>query len=202
MSRIIADPAATMTTQPSACQEDFPCRITASYRPSPAREDGPRPPIALESVHAGFPSVAQDYMVGDFSLDDHVIPHPETTFIVSVAGDSMQGAGIWDGDLLIVDRGIDPQDGDVVIAAIDGDLTVKRLIRRGHRILLHPENRRYPDIIVEEPQSLLVWGVATGCYHPLRPAPRALPIDGGGRHPPACGGGQSSRDGQDPGVDS
>ena len=73
-------------------------------------------PKALEAVHAGFPSVAQDYFDGDFSFDENVIIHPDTTFIVTVAGDSMQGAGIFDGALLIVDRSLPAQENDVVIA--------------------------------------------------------------------------------------
>lgn len=145
-----------------------PCRVVLPARRVTA--NGPRLNAALESVHAGFPSVAQDYMVADFSLDDHVIPHPETTFIVSVTGDSMQDAGIWDGDLLIVDRGLDPESGDVVIAALDGELTVKRLLVNGGGVLLHPENPLYDDIIVGEPQDLVIWGVVTGSYHHLLPS--------------------------------
>lgn len=105
----------------------------ADIHPSPV-------PQALEAVHAGFPSVAQDYFNGDFSLDEHIINHPDTTFVVTVAGDSMMNAGIWDGDLLVVDRALDPQDGDVVIAVLDDELTVKRLVLRGRTPILHPEN--------------------------------------------------------------
>lgn len=153
------------------------CRVTAVGRPGPGMR-----PVArtLESVHAGFPSVAQDYMVDDFSFDEHVMPHPETTFVVTVAGDSMQGAGIWDGDLLIVDRSLEPEDGDVVIAALDGELTVKRLLVTASGPVLHAENPRYPDFRPSRLQELMIWGVVTGSYHPQsrvmrRPVERDLP---------------------------
>lgn len=131
----------------------------------PASESPVPVPQALEAVHAGFPSVAQDYFDGDFSLDEHIIMHPDTTFIVTVAGDSMQNAGIWDGDLLVVDRALDPQDGDVVVAVLDDELTVKRLVMHGHTPVLHPENPAYPDFIPSPDQDLLIWGVVTGNYH-------------------------------------
>lgn len=133
-------------------------------------------PQALEAVHAGFPSVAQDYFNGDFSLDEHIIKHPDTTFIVTVAGDSMVNAGIWDGDLLVVDRGLDPQDGDVVIAVLDDELTVKRLVLHGRTPILHPENPTYPDFIPSPDQELLIWGVVIGNYHWQR-KPRQRPQD-------------------------
>ncbi|WP_314685971.1 S24 family peptidase [uncultured Bifidobacterium sp.] len=141
------------------------CRVTAIGRPGAGN-----PPVSrtLEAVHAGFPSVAQDYMVDDFSFDEHVMPHPETTFVVTVAGDSMQGAGIWDGDLLIVDRSLNPEDGDVVIAALDGELTVKRLLATDAGPVLHAENPRYPDFRPSRLQELMIWGVVTGSYHPQK----------------------------------
>ena len=109
-------------------------------------------PKALEAVYAGFPSVAQDYFDGDFSFDENVIIHPDTTFIVTVAGDSMQGAGIFDGDLLIVDRSL--------------ELTVKRLVidQEGNPVL-HPENPSYPDIHLYWEADALIWGVVLGNFH-------------------------------------
>lgn len=123
-------------------------------------------PAALEAVHAGFPSVAQDYFTGDFSLDENLIIHPDTTFVVSVAGDSMEGAGIFDGDILIVDRSLRPRPDDIVIAAIDGELTVKRLAQdRQGGLFLHPENAAYPDIRLNPGDDMMVWGVVIGNYH-------------------------------------
>jgi DNA polymerase V len=126
-------------------------------------------PMALEAVHAGFPSVAQDYFISDFSFDEHVITHPDTSFVVRVAGDSMIGAGIYDGDLIIVDRRLEAKDGDIVIAIIDNELTIKRLrVRKNLPPLLIPENPRYPTIHVEEGAELTIWGVAIGNYHFLQ----------------------------------
>lgn len=122
-------------------------------------------PIALEAVHAGFPSVAQDYFSGDFSFDEHVITHPNSTFIVRVAGDSMVGAGIFDGDLVVVDRSLLPTDGDVVIAVLNSELTLKRLRCKGKEIYLQAENPRYPDFHLCDGEELVIWGVVTGNYH-------------------------------------
>lgn len=135
-------------------------------RPVRVSRPGLVTPLALEAVHAGFPSVAQDYFISDFSFDENVITHPETTFAVRVAGDSMRGAGIFDGDLLLVDRSLEAQNGDVVIAVVDDELTVKRLIRgRDGQPVLHPENPRYPDITLRGDQQLSIWGVVIGNYH-------------------------------------
>ncbi|RBQ00077.1 LexA family protein [Bifidobacterium xylocopae] len=138
----------------------------ASIRSAAAR---PRKvPIALEAVHAGFPSVAQDYFSGDFSFDEHVFVHPDSTFVVKVAGDSMTGAGIFDSDLLVVDRALDPCDGDVVIAILNDELTVKRLRSGDGRTWLQAENPAYPDFRPQEDEVLVIWGVVTGSYHRQR----------------------------------
>lgn len=130
----------------------------------------PRPvPQALEAVHAGFPSVAQDYFNGDFSLDENLVAHPDTTFAVTVAGDSMIGCGIFDGDILLVDRSLTPQNHDIVIATVSGELTVKRLIvRPDGTTVLHPENPIYPDIALDgdgDTDGTMLWGVVIGNYH-------------------------------------
>ncbi|WEV73030.1 S24 family peptidase [Bifidobacterium sp. ESL0790] len=165
-------------TQMAAMAEDDArdCTVTRIFRSTLA----PIPvPAALESVHAGFPSVAQDYFAGDFSFDEHVIQHPDTTFIITVAGDSMEGAGIWDGDLLVVDRSLEPQAGDVVVAILDDELTVKRLIMRGSTPVLHAENPRYPDFMSSDAAELVVWGVVVGNFHPQsRPHRFSEPMDG------------------------
>lgn len=121
--------------------------------------------VATESVPAGWPSPAQDYFDGDIDLNSHLIRNRPATFIVRVAGDSMTGAGIYDGDELVVDRSLDPGDGDIVIAIVDTELTVKRLRLTGHGPELHPENPRYP--ILRPTGELLVWGVVTTCLHHL-----------------------------------
>ncbi len=120
-----------------------------------------RIPLFSHKVAAGFPSPADDYIQERLSLDEHLIHHKEATFFVRAKGNSMLGAGIFDGDLLVVDKSLNPKSGDIVIAVVDGDLTVKRLIKRGDTILLKPENSKFSDIEFHEGQELLIWGVVT-----------------------------------------
>lgn len=122
---------------------------------------------AVGRVPAGYPSPAQDYSETKIDLSEMLIRDQVSTFIVRVSGDSMQGAGISDGDELIVDRSIQARDGHVVIAVIDGDMTVKRLAVTSHGVVLRAENPEYPDIHVPELSELLIWGVATTCLHHL-----------------------------------
>lgn len=120
-----------------------------------------RIPLFSHKVAAGFPSPADDYIQGRLSLDEHLIAHKEATFFVRATGNSMVGAGIFDGDLLVVDKSLTPVSGDIVIALVDGDLTVKRFIKRGDKIVLKPENPRYTEIEFKDGQELQVWGVVT-----------------------------------------
>ncbi|MCD7100561.1 MULTISPECIES: LexA family protein [unclassified Pseudoclavibacter] len=120
---------------------------------------------ALSPVHAGFPSPAQDYFDGSIDLNEHLIADPVATFIIRVAGDSMIGCGISDGDEVIVDRSLRPVDGSIVIAVVEGELTIKRLRLTGRGPQLHPENPDYPVIHIGEGQELSVWGVVTRCLH-------------------------------------
>ncbi|MFA6014994.1 MAG: translesion error-prone DNA polymerase V autoproteolytic subunit [Gallionellaceae bacterium] len=120
-----------------------------------------RIPLFSHKVAAGFPSPADDYIQGRLSLDEHLIAHKEATFFVRAIGNSMVGAGIFDGDLLVVDKSLTPASGDIVIALVDGDLTVKRFIKRGDKIVLKPENPRYTEIEFKDGQELQVWGVVT-----------------------------------------
>lgn len=120
---------------------------------------------ASTAVQAGFPSPAQDYFDGRVDLNTHLIKDVNSTFIVRVAGDSMKNAGISDGDEVIVDRALTPRDGDVVVAVLDGELTLKRLFIRSERVLLRAENPHYPDISVAALSELTIWGVVTRCLH-------------------------------------
>jgi len=124
-------------------------------------------PLYLDRVAAGFPSPADDYVERRLDLNQHLIRHPEASFFVRVKGDSMRGAGIHPGDLLIVDRALEAADGRVVVVALDGELTVKRLRLCGNEVSLHPENPAYPVIRIKEGRELLVWGVATYAIHAL-----------------------------------
>ena len=119
-------------------------------------------PLFLAQVAAGFPSPADDYLDRDLDLHELLIQHPAATFYVRLAGDSMQGAGLYDGDLLIVDRSLEPKHADIVIAVLNGELTVKFPFKQGRLVQLRPANHHYPIITVTPDQELLIWGVVTG----------------------------------------
>jgi len=121
--------------------------------------------ISPVPVAAGFPSPAQDYFDGRIDLNAHLIKDITSTFVVRVTGDSMERAGISDGDELIVNRALEPKDGSVVIAVLDGELTVKRLRLTATGVVLQAENPKYPDIKVPALAELTIWGVATRCLH-------------------------------------
>ncbi len=124
-------------------------------------------PLLLAGVQAGFPSPADDFIDKRLDLNEHLISHPAATFFVRAVGDSMLGAGIHDGDLLIVDRAVEPSAGKVVMAAIGGELTVKRLERKGERLLLSPANPDYPSFDVTSREDFEIWGVVSHVIHKL-----------------------------------
>ena len=124
-------------------------------------------PLYLDAVPAGFPSPADDYVETALDLNRYLVSNPAATFMVRVCGESMTGVGIVDGDVLIVDRSKDPASGRIVVAVLDGELTVKRLCRRRGRIFLMPENDAYDPIEVGDGQELTVWGVVTGVVRRL-----------------------------------
>jgi len=122
-------------------------------------------PLLVQPVPAGFPSPAADYYEERLSLDEHLVEHKEATFFVRVQGHSMTGFGIHDGDLLVVDRALDPADRSVVIAVVDGGFTVKQLCRIPTGILLRSGNSGHGDILVSGDQELTVWGVVCWSIH-------------------------------------
>lgn len=122
-------------------------------------------PLYLCSVEAGFPSPADDYMEGRLDLNSHLIQNPTATFFVRVSGDSMINAGIYPDDLLIVDRSLTPKDNSIVIAVLDGDLTVKRLLHEKGGLFLKPENCNYPLIKIGKETHFEIWGVVTNVIH-------------------------------------
>lgn len=133
----------------------------------PSTAGAPARPLFASPVHAGFPSPADDYIEAQLDLNEHVIRHPAATFFVRAAGDSMTGAGIHHGDILVVDRAPEPRDGDVVIAVLDGELVVKRLKTAGARRYLMPDNSRYAPIELGSETAVEVWGVVTHVIHEL-----------------------------------
>jgi len=113
----------------------------------------------------GVPVAAQDYFDGRIDLNVHLIKDITSTYVMRVSGDSMERAGISDGDELIVNRALEPKDGCVVVAVLDGELTIKRLRITATGVLLQAENPAYPDIQVPALSDLVIWGVATRCLH-------------------------------------
>ena len=124
-------------------------------------------PFYLSAVSAGFPSPAQDYVEKTLDLNELLISRPSATYFVRAEGDSMLGAGIHDGDILIVDRSLTAKHGDVVIASLQGELTVKRLALYPSCQLL-PSNKRYKPIPIKEESDLELFGVVTNVIHQFR----------------------------------
>lgn len=123
--------------------------------------------IFMAKVPAGFPSPAADYEEDKLDLNKHLIRNPAATFFVRVTGDSMVKAGIHDGDLLVVDRSIEPRDKNVVIAVVNGELTVKRIRIRKNKLTLEAENENYQSREIDEEMEFEVWGVVTSVIHAL-----------------------------------
>jgi DNA polymerase V len=121
--------------------------------------------LCLVPVSAGYPSPADDYLDGSLDLNQHLIKHPTATFFVRVAGESMREAGIHSGDVLIVDRALAPGDGSVIIAIVNGELTVKRLSKCHGKLMLMPENQQYPPLSITETTAFEVWGVVAYVIH-------------------------------------
>ncbi len=126
-----------------------------------------RVPYASASVPAGFPSPADDYMDRPLDFNELLIENPASTFAVRVAGESMTGAGIFPGDIAIVDRSRNPKDKNVVLALVDGGFTLKRYRRRGARVWLQAENPTYKDTEITEDMSFEIWGVVTNSIRML-----------------------------------
>ncbi len=122
-------------------------------------------PLSLATVPAGFPSPAEDYIDRRLDLNEHLIRHPTATFFVRAAGESMRDAGVAPGDILVVDRAVEARDGQIVIAVLDGEMTVKRLRRRDGRLLLLPDNPAYAPVEVAPEASFEIWGVVTYIIH-------------------------------------
>lgn len=118
-------------------------------------------PLAHTGVSAGFPSPADDFKELRISIDQEVVKNEEATFYARVDGQSMQGAGLDDGDLLVIDRSKEPEDNAIAVCFIDGEFTVKRLKVEAECIFLMPENPNYKPIKVTEDNQLIIWGVVT-----------------------------------------
>ncbi|MET3120020.1 DNA polymerase V [Undibacterium sp. GrIS 1.8] len=119
-------------------------------------------PLFVQKVPAGFPSPADDYVEETLDLNTYMIRHKASTFVFTVQGDSMIGAGIFDGDKVVVDRAIDPRHGHIVIAVINNDYTVKKLFKWRGVIELRAENPAYQPIRFSDTDELQIWGIVIG----------------------------------------
>ena len=117
--------------------------------------------LAQEKISAGFPSPADDFKELRISIDQEVVRNEDATFYARVSGESMQGAGLDDGDLLVIDRSIEPKNGKIAVCYIDGEFTVKRLKVVEDGVFLIPENPKYQSIKVTEENELIIWGIVT-----------------------------------------
>jgi DNA polymerase V len=124
-------------------------------------------PLFMVPVEAGFPSPAADYLEGNLDLNEYLIKHPAATIFVRAPDDSMIKAGIFPGDILIVDRSIKPTDKKVVIALIDGGFGVRRISKIKGKVFLVPENENYKPIQIDPETDCEIWGVVTNVIHPL-----------------------------------
>ncbi len=124
-------------------------------------------PLATECISAGFPSPADDYIDIGIDLNDHLIQHPSSTFFLRVSGQSMTGAGIQNGDLLVVDRSLNAYPGRIVVAILDGEFTLKRLIKSHGVLYLKADHPNYPLLDLRQYGDVQIWGVATYAIHNL-----------------------------------
>jgi DNA polymerase V len=119
------------------------------------------PPLFSSLIEAGFASAVDDHVDRTIDLNEMLIAHPAATFFVKVKGDSMKDAGIHPGDILVVDRSLEPMSGRIVVAILDGEFTVKRLILENGEAILAAENRAFPPIRIAKERDFQVWGTVT-----------------------------------------
>ncbi len=117
--------------------------------------------LVEQGISAGFPSPADDFKEIRISLDRELVKNQESTFYARVSGESMIGAGINDKDLIIIDRSLSPENNKIAVCLIDGEFTIKRIVREGNKLYLKPENKNYKKIEIDEHNELTVWGIVT-----------------------------------------
>lgn len=125
-------------------------------------------PLAETGISAGFPSPAEEYEEVRLDLNKALIKHPAATFYARVKGSSMMDAGILDGDLLVIDKSLNPKSGDIAICFLDGEFTVKRIEQIEESLYLMPANKRYQPIKISEESDFQVWGIVTFVIHKTR----------------------------------
>ena len=117
------------------------------------------------SISAGFPSPAEDHMDVSLDINEYLVKHPSSTFYIYVKGDSMINAGIFDGDLMIVDRSLEVKSNSIVVAVINGEFTVKKIKKDSGNIYLIPDNKSYKPILLENSMDFQIWGIVTHTIH-------------------------------------
>jgi DNA polymerase V len=125
-------------------------------------------PYAEEGIKAGFPSPAQDYMDLSIDLNRELVKPPSSTFYGKVKGDSMVDAQVFDGDILIIDKSLEPTNGDMAVWFVDGEFTLKFIEIRADEVLLVPANKQYAPIRVTKENDFIIWGIVTYVIHKSR----------------------------------
>ena len=143
-------------------------RLNSSYYSSRESASEILIPLAKESISAGFPSPAEDYIELGIDLNKYLIKNPISTFFLRVSGNSMNNAGIYNNDLLIIDRSINPNPGHIVVALLDGEFTLKRLIKEKNNYYLKADKENYPAVSLYEYVDIQIWGVAIYSIHALQ----------------------------------
>ncbi|MCK9611284.1 MAG: translesion error-prone DNA polymerase V autoproteolytic subunit [Bacteroidales bacterium] len=134
----------------------------------PAQGNKTELPFFSTKISAGFPSPAEDFIEKKLDLNEYLIKNPSATFFIKVSGHSMKNAGIFDGDILVVDRSIEPSDNKIVIGVVNGEFTVKRLTKENNKLYLMPENPDFKPLEINESMDVSVWGVVTYTIHKTR----------------------------------
>lgn len=122
-------------------------------------------PLFNSFIKAGFPSPATDYIESELDFNEYLVSNKSATYAVRAQGDSMINAGIFPGDILIVDRSITPKSNDIIIASLDKEFTVKRFIKNRDGVFLYPANQEFPIIKLSEQSDFMIWGVVTFNIH-------------------------------------
>ena len=143
-------------------------RLNNSYYSSSGSASEILIPLVKESISAGFPSPAEDYIELGIDLNKYLIKNPISTFFLRVSGNSMNNAGIYNNDLLIIDRSLNPQPGYIVVALLDGEFTLKRLVKEKDNYYLKADKENYPAISLYEYLDIQIWGVAIYSIHKLQ----------------------------------
>ncbi|MCF8369871.1 MAG: translesion error-prone DNA polymerase V autoproteolytic subunit [Bacteroidales bacterium] len=124
-------------------------------------------PLFSTQVPAGFPSPAEDFMEKRLDLNDYLVKNKASTFLVKVHGHSMKGAGIFDGDVVVVDRALEASTGKIILGVLNGEFTIKRLLKKKNKLFLAPENEDFTPVEITPETDFRVWGIVTFVLHKL-----------------------------------